>query len=293
MSRIELSIGEGGLIARVGARVRAARVQAGLSQRALSERSGLSLRYVAQVEAGVGNISIGRLEGLAGALGLPVAALVAEGGIEAQDAARLAALWSAADPATRARALAVLDPQRARARKARRICLMGLRGAGKSTLGALVAADLGLPFVELREEIEREAGMPVAEIIALYGAEGYRELEAAALAGIVSARAGVMLAAAGGIVEHDAAMGALLTRFHTVWLRAAPSEHMERVRAQGDLRPMQGNPRAMVQLRQILRGREAQYAQADLRLDTANRTTEQSRADLRALIAEAGILTRD
>lgn len=276
------------LIRQVGERVRAARKVAGMSRRELSERSGVSPRYLAQLESGEGNISIGLLKRVALALGERIEALIASPG-PSQEEARIAALYSRADGKTRARVRQILDPDGAGEDRAERICLIGLRGAGKSTLGALVAKDLGMPFIELNREIEKEVGMPVGEIMALYGAEGYRELEAETLERIGGGHSRVMLAVAGGIVSEPRAFETALSRFHTVWIKATPEDHMNRVRAQGDLRPMAGNPQAMAQLRQILESREARYARAAYQLDTGGKSVEVSRDELRALLVDNNV----
>ena len=189
-----------------------------------------------------------------------------------------------------ARVLQVLDPERMRLQKAQRLCLVGLRGAGKSTLGARVAKVFGAPFIELNREIEKNAGMALGEIIALYGQEGYRQLEADTLTGIIEGHKRAIVAVAGGIVSEEGSFYHVLSRFHTVWLKASASEHMERVRAQGDVRPMQDNPQAMIQLRQILRSREALYTQSDHVLDTSGKSVEQSQIELSQLIEGCQIL---
>ena len=274
------------LIRLVGMRVRAARNDAGMSRRELSERSCVSPRYLAQIEGGEGNISIGLLKRIALALGTPVEALIAADGPKGTEDARIAALYARADARIRARVRQILDLGNRRQDRMERICLIGLRGAGKSTLGALVARDFGMKFVELNREIEKSAGIAVGEIIALYGDEGYRQLEAETLDRTIAEETRVVLAVAGGIVSDPQAFDRALHRFHTVWLKAAPEEHMNRVRAQGDLRPMAGNPQAMAQLRQILKSREAQYAQAAYQLDTGGKSVETSHAELRALLIE-------
>jgi XRE family aerobic/anaerobic benzoate catabolism transcriptional regulator len=273
------------LIERVGTRVRDARKMASMSRRELSERSGVSPRYLAQLEGGQGNISIGLLQQVALALGLPIEALVG-----ADDtAAHVATLFANADAATRAHILQTLEPKRED--KAQRICLIGLRGAGKSTLGPKIAKDLGAPFVELNAEIARKAGIPISEIIALYGEEGYRQLETETLDHIITQHARIVVAVAGGIVSSSDTFQRVLRCFHTVWIKAQPSEHMDRVRAQGDLRPMAGNPQAMQHLEQILRTREVQYAQAAYQLDTSGKSIDASHSELNTLLRQNNIAT--
>jgi XRE family aerobic/anaerobic benzoate catabolism transcriptional regulator len=278
------------LIARVGERVRKARERKGIPRRVLSEISGVSPRYLALLEAGEGNISVGLLQRVATALDYRIEWFVGEDDPSTSEALRVAELWRRAPAETRARVIEALAPSSEPSPRRRRIALIGLRGAGKSTLGARAGAALGLPFVELNREIEDQAGMPVAEVLALYGQEGYRRLEAQALSRVVATYEAVILAVAGGIVAEPDTYKTLLAQFHTIWLRATPEDHMARVRAQGDLRPMAGNPEAMEQLRFILTSREALYAQAGARLDTSGRTVEESLADLLALIAERQFL---
>ena len=280
----------GHLTRRLGERVRAVRKRRGLSRRALSELSGVSPRYLAQLESGEGNTSIALLQRVAIALERPIEALVAADDPLTGETDELVRLYRRADAAGRTRALQALDPERLRADRAGRICLIGLRGAGKSTLGPMLGDALGVPFVELNREIERGAGMPIGEIIALYGDEGYRKLEADTLEAIVAAHERVVLAVAGGVVEAESGFAQVLTRFHTVWIRASAAEHMERVRAQGDLRPMAGNPQAMAQLHDILREREARYRRAELHLDTGGRDVEASRRELVELVRSSGIV---
>lgn len=278
------------LIARVGERVRKARELKGIPRRVLSEISGVSPRYLALLEAGEGNISIGLLQRVATALDHRIEWLVGEDDPWTSDTLRVADLYRKASAETRAQVVAVLSPQPERALRGRRICLIGLRGAGKSTLGARAGTALGIPFVELNREIEDHAGMAVTEVLALYGQEGYRRLEAQALSRIVAMHDTMILAVAGGIVAEPDTYTALLSQFHTIWVKATPEEHMARVRAQGDTRPMAGNPEAMDQLRHILTSREALYDQARARLDTSGRTMEQSLGDLLALIADRRFL---
>lgn len=277
------------LMGLVGRRVLALRKGAGYSRRELSELSGVSNRYLAQLESGEGNISIGLLQQIALALETSIDALVSQERQSDAESAHVASLYQKADKAARARVMQVLDPSAARAAKSNRICLIGLRGAGKSTLGALIASDLAVPFIELNTEIEAQVGVPVREIIALYGEEGYRQIEADTLSKITHDHDQIVLAVAGGIVSSQHAFESVLLNFHTIWIKAQPAEHMERVRAQGDLRPMAGNPQAMEQLRQILRAREEHYAKAAYQLDTSGKSIKTSRAELNGLLQTHGV----
>ncbi len=192
-------------------------------------------------------------------------ALVAQADLT-PEARRMGQAFAAADTGTQAR---VRDMLAGAMTKAGRVCLIGLRGAGKSTLGAAAATALNVPFIELNRAIEASVGMPIAEIMALYGPDGYRQLEADALDRIVAMQERAIIAVAGGIVGEDDTFERLLQRFHTVWLKATPEDHMARVQAQGDTRPMDGNPQAMAQLRLILQTREAEYGRADAVLNTS------------------------
>jgi XRE family aerobic/anaerobic benzoate catabolism transcriptional regulator len=225
----------------IGGRVRAARKVQKLTRKALGKRAAVSERHLAQLEGGAGNISILLLARIAAALDTPLAVLVAEP-----------------------------EPPAADAGKARRIALIGLRGAGKSTLGRAAAEALGLPFAELNDAIAEEAGLSPGEIFAMYGEAGYRRYEAAALAKIAAGTDTLVLATGGGIVGNADCYELLLSRFHTVWLTATPEEHMARVVAQGDRRPMAGDPNAMDTLRAILAERTPHYARAEARLDTTD-----------------------
>lgn len=285
-----LASGAGDVIRRVGARVRKAREMRGLARRVVSERSGVSPRYLAQLEAGDGNISIGLLQRVATALDLRIEWLIGEEDPWTSEALRIADLYRSATTEKRKLAMEALSAAPAEELRARRVCLIGLRGAGKSTLGAMAARALDAPFLELNAEIEEHAGMPVAEVLALYGAEGYRQLEGQALGRIISTHETVILAAAGGIVAEPEGFKTLLAHFHTIWIKASPEEHMSRVRGQGDTRPMAGNPEAMTQLRNILKNREPLYRQALVSLDTSGEALEASAGDLVALIRENGFL---
>ena len=280
------------LLIRVGERVRRARELRGLPRRVVSNLSGVSPRYLAQLEAGEGNISIGLLQRVALALGQRIEWLVGEDDPWASEAAQWVELLRGASPEARRRAIEMLGPVTHEHRRANRICLIGLRGAGKSTLGEMAGRALDVPFLELNREIEDHLGMPVTEVIALYGQEGYRTLEAQAIGRIIARHETLILAVAGGIVAEPETYATLLAHFHAVWIKASPEEHMARVRAQGDLRPMAGNPEAMDQLKAILRNREAHYQRAVAELDTTGKSLETSLGELVSLVRDRGFLAR-
>lgn len=278
------------LITRVGERVRKARELKGIPRRVLSEISGVSPRYLAQLEAGEGNISIGLLQRVAVALDHRIERLLGEDDPWVSEAGRVAELFRVASPDTQNAVLGLLNPESLETKRAHRICLVGLRGAGKSTLGALAGKALGIPFVELNREIEEHSGMPVDEVLALYGQEGYRRLEAEAINRIICTHDTMILAVAGGIVAEPDTYNTLLSHFHTIWVKTSPDEHMSRVRAQGDERPMAGNPEAMEQLKSILTTRESLYARALAQLNTSGQTVDTSLAQLLDLIESRGFL---
>jgi XRE family aerobic/anaerobic benzoate catabolism transcriptional regulator len=277
------------LLAMVGDRVRNARARKGISRKRLSEISGVSQRYLAQLEAGEGNISIVLLRRVASALDHRIEWLVGADDPWNSDVMAVLGLYRSATAEQRQKVLEVLDPEHPALRRGRRVAFIGLRGAGKSTLGRLAADRLGVPFLELNAEIEQASGMPVNEVMALYGQEGYRRLERQSLERIVATSDALVLAVAGGIVSEPETFTYLLRHYHTVWLKAQPEEHMARVRAQGDTRPMAGNPAAMEELRTILTSRETLYAQASLHVDTSNRSLDESLDDALAAIRGRGI----
>lgn len=278
------------LMARVGARVRQAREQRGLSRRVLSETSGVSPRYLAQLESGAGNISIGLLCRVAEALDFRIDWFLGEEDPWTSETLQVADLYRRAEAPIQAQVRALLLDGVPGGRRAQRICLVGLRGAGKSTLGRLAGTALGVPFVELNHEISEVGGMPVAEIMALYGQEGFRKLEADALDRVIATHERVILAVGGGIVAEPATYNRLLNHFHTVWLKAAPEEHMSRVRAQGDERPMAGQPEAMAQLKSILQARETLYERAHAQLNTSSASLDDTLQRLLDLIARERFL---
>ncbi len=264
------------LAAPLGARLRTLRAARGMSRRILARDSAVSERYLAELENGRANPSIGVLARIGLAIGVDIAELFTS---PSRDAAT--ALLERLGPEDRAAAGALLERHFGRAAdKAERIALVGLRGAGKTTLGRLLAERLGWPFVELTREIERDYGADVAEILALAGQPGLRRQEYRALGRLVEERERAVIAAPGGIVAEAASLDLLLARTHTVWLTASPEEHMARVAAQGDRRPMADNPEAMADLRTILAARSPDYARADARLDTSGRPLEDCLDDL-------------
>ena len=281
---------DSGFLAQLGQRVRQIRGQRGMSRKLLAECAGVSERYLAQLEGGQGNISILLLRDVARALDLPLEELLAE----SADLAVILHMLRRVSPeqlSQAKKAVTRIQQGQGRPSRARRIALIGLRGAGKSTLGRLVAADLALPFVELNDQIAEMSGLSVAELFNLYGQEGYRRLERRCLEQVVAKQEQVVLATGGGIVADPSTFDLLLSAFHTVWLRAAPQEHMERVRAQGDLRPMAGNPEAMEELKLILSSREALYSRADSQLDTSGSALEVSRQALGTLLRDLALQT--
>jgi XRE family aerobic/anaerobic benzoate catabolism transcriptional regulator len=277
------------LLAMVGDRVRNARARKGISRKRLSEISGVSQRYLAQLEAGEGNISIVLLRRVAHALDHRIEWLVGADDPWNSDVMAVMGLYRSATAEQRQKVLEILDPEHPSLRRGRRVAFIGLRGAGKSTLGRLAADRLGVPFLELNAEIEQASGMPVNEVMALYGQEGYRRLERQSLERIVAISDALVLAVAGGIVSEPETFTYLLRHYHTVWLKAQPEEHMARVRAQGDTRPMAGNPAAMEELRTILTSRETLYARASLHVDTSNRSLDESLSDALTAIRARGI----
>src|SRR5438046_3293619 len=274
-------------LAALGDRVREARARRGMSRKLLAGDSGVSERYLAQLEAGQGNVSILLLRQIATALNLPLTELLAEDSgnvveltLTTQFLKRLPRQTLAA-----VRSQLLRDYGSARDERMKRIALIGLRGAGKSTLGAKLARALGAPFVELDREIEREAGTSLSEIFLLYGQAGYRRYERRCLERVLEKNERAVIATGGSIVSEPGTAALLLSACFTVWLKADPEEHMARVIAQGDTRPMAGNDPAVEDPRRILDGRAVLYGQADVTVDTAARTPEQSLSALRKAVA--------
>lgn len=287
---VQLEKGTNAFVALVGERVRKARERRGISRRVLSELSQVSLRYLAQLEGGNGNISIALLWRVSEALDHRIEWLVGAEDPWTSEIVRCSELFRGATGEQRRRALKILDPGDPARLREKRLCLIGLRGAGKSTLGKILSKELSLPFIELNREIEEISGMAANEVMALYGQEGYRRLERQALERIVATSNIAVLAGAGGIVAEPETFAYLLRHFHTIWIKARPEEHMERVRNQGDMRPMSGNPQAMDELRSILTSREELYSRAEATVDTSGRSVEESTSDLLATVRKLEIL---
>jgi XRE family transcriptional regulator, aerobic/anaerobic benzoate catabolism transcriptional regulator len=270
----------------VGERLRTLRAQRGVTRRDLSRLSRVSERYIAQLESGTGNISILLLRRIARALGIGTEDLVGDRPDRTVERRLLEQVVAALPENRLEEARGLLQRQFGRQEagsRGRRIALIGLRGAGKSTLGRMLAARLGVGFVELDREVEREGRMELSDIFAVHGQEGFRRLERAALHRLVREGEPAVIATGGGIVAEPATFGFLLDTCVTVWLRASPEEHMGRVVEQGDTRPMRDNRHAMDDLRAILVSREALYAKADHVVDTSGQTPKESLAALLAL----------
>lgn len=284
----EVGNGEATYLRLLGDRIREARARRGMTRKILARDSKVSERYLAQLEAGHGNVSIVLLRQIAQAMGLPLVDLVREEPdrpVELTLMIQTLARLSPKELAQARRILAETFGAAVERERRHRIALIGLRGAGKSTLGAMLAKDLAVPFIELDREIERESGTSLSEVFDLYGQAAFRRYERRALESVIERHDRAVIATGGSIVSEAATFDLLLSACFTVWLTAAPEEHMARVVAQGDTRPMADNEEAMEDLRRILRGREALYSKADARVDTAGKTTAQSLRELKKAVA--------
>jgi XRE family aerobic/anaerobic benzoate catabolism transcriptional regulator len=267
---------------RVGERVRLGRARRGMSRKVLSQASGVSERYLAELERGAGNASLLVLRQVADALGLEVAELVSDAPEQPLDLTLALHQLARLSPAdlTEARHLLAQRFGGAHGAGRGRVALVGLRGAGKSTLGQRAAAALGLPFVELDREVERASGMELSEIFAIHGQAMYRRLERQCLETVIARFDRAVIATGGSLVTEPATYDLVLSSCFVVWLSAKPEEHMGRVIAQGDLRPMAEGPQAMDDLRAILESRTALYAKADVEVATSGKSEAETLAAL-------------
>jgi XRE family transcriptional regulator, aerobic/anaerobic benzoate catabolism transcriptional regulator len=281
---------ETGFLEQLGQRVRTMRALHGMSRKVLAKVSGISERYIAQLESGKGNVSIVLLRRVSNAMGAHLEDLIPVSE-PSPDWPVVRDLLRKATPSQIAQAKDVLSGQSASGASALRrtpfagIALIGLRGAGKSTLGRMLAKKIGWNFVELNKEVEAQNGLSVAEIIALYGQEGFRRMEQAALSQLLARKELMVLATGGGIVSEPLTFDLILSSFYTIWLKAEPEEHMARVRKQGDLRPMADDRSAMAELRNILVSREPLYARASAVVDTAGLSIDAAAARLNDAVA--------
>lgn len=275
----------------LGQRVAALRARRGMTRKAVAAAADVSERHLANLEYGVGNASILVLVQVAGALHCSLAELIGDLTTGSPEWLMIRELLGQQDEATLRRARIAIGEMLGqggdRLQRSPRIALIGLRGAGKSSLGQLLADDLGFPFIELSREIEKLAGCSVSEIQALYGMNAYRRYERRALEEAIQSHAEAVIATPGGLVSEPASFNLLLSRCTTVWLQASPEDHMRRVMEQGDLRPMAASNEAMKDLKNILAGRAAFYSKAEFSLNTSAQALAPTSAALRELIRHA------
>jgi XRE family aerobic/anaerobic benzoate catabolism transcriptional regulator len=273
----------------IARRIRSARARAGLTRKQLATASGASERYLAHLEAGTGNPSVEMLMAISDSLGIAIADLLPMGGERDRAVSQAAQLLRRLSPERVREALAWLGERPEQlGGKARRIALVGLRGAGKTSLGKALAARLNAPFFEISKEVEQRYGGSVGVLLEINGAAALHRYEAEVLDDICRAHSAAVIAAPGAIVSDGKLYDRLLSSAWTVWLQARPEDHMERVVSQGDLRPMSGNRAAMDDLKNILAAREADYARADARLNTSGQGFERTLDLLDKLAAKFG-----
>ncbi len=285
------SDGRNPFLAALGERVRSLRSRRGMTRKAVAQAAEVSERHLANLEYGIGNASILVLLQVAGALQCSLAELVGDVTTSSAEWLLLRELLERRDEATLRRVREavgqMLGTGGGNAGRSCRVALIGLRGAGKSTLGQMLADDLGYPFVELSREIEKFAGCSIAEIQALYGVNAYRRYERRAIEEAIQIYPEAVIATPGGLVSDAATFNLALAHCTTVWLQADPEDHMRRVTAQGDLRPMAVSREAMEDLKGILAGRAAFYSKAEFKLDTSAQPLEPTFLALRELVRKA------
>lgn len=279
--------GDEGFLASLGKRVRELRERRGMTRKLVARDSGVSERHLAHLEAGEGNVSIVLLRHIARALNVALAELLSS---DAEDTVerRLIRRFLERMPQHRLEEVVfrlMRDFGHEEAVRRNRVALIGLRGAGKTTLGKRLAREMGVPFIELVAEVEKEIGMPVSEVFSLYGQAGYRRLEKRTLERVLKQHERAVFSIGGGIVSQTETYDLLLSSCFTVWLKARPEDHMARVIAQGDLRPMAGNDEAMEDLRRILEAREALYGKADTSIETSDASEDETFNRLRQLVS--------
>src|SRR5947199_1948464 len=272
----------------IGRLLRLSRAKRGMTRRQLAHASGASQRYLAQIESGQGNPSVIILESIARALDIPIIELLPRSNGRTLAMAEILDILARV-PVAELSSLAELIERRAsqhmQVDRGRRIALVGLRGAGKSTLGRRLADALGCPFIELDRLVEQDYGARIPDLIEMAGIATFRRYERACLERVIDEHRAAVIATAGGIVSNPETYALLLRRTHTVWVKAKPQEHMSRVIAQGDFRPMAENRAAMADLVAILDARSGDYAQSEAELDTGGETVEQSLAKLARTVA--------
>ena len=279
----------------LGERVRALRARRGMTRKALSAAAEVSERHLANLEHGVGNASVLVLLQVAQALKCSLAELLGDATTQSPEWLMIREMLERSDEASLRRVREAIGELlgtggahgHGSSLRSSRIALIGLRGAGKSTLGQMLAEDLGFPFVELSREIEKFAGCSISEIQALYGQNAYRRYERRAMEEAIQIYPEAVIATPGGLVSDPATFNLLLAHCTTVWLQADPEDHMKRVAAQGDMRPMAGSREAMADLKGILAGRAAFYSKAEFQLDTSAVPLEPTFVALRRLVRDA------
>ena len=272
---------------RLGERVRMMRSRRGMARKILARQARVSERYLAQLESGLGNCSIVLLRRIANALGVPIEDVVYDRPDRSPEAVLVSQMLERLSPAALVDARKLLQAHFdvANSKHRDRIALIGMRGGGKSTLGQLLARQRGIAFIELDREIEKLSGSSLSEIFEMFGQEQFRRIEREALESVLAEHDKFVLATSGSIVTEAGTYERLLSSCFTVWVRAEPDEHMSRVIAQGDLRPMGDSTRAMADLLAILRSREPLYAKADATIITTGHTPQQNVQELSALLA--------